>query len=84
MLGRFGVTICLLVFSTLIAVGQQVIFSIGLSLKSWPIIYLGRLVFGFEGESFTVANSALLAEWCRVKELVAFAFAINLSISKLY
>lgn len=73
--------ICLLLFSSLIALGQ-VIFSIGLSIKSWPVIFLGRLVFGFGGESFTVANSALLAGWFKGKEL-AFAFGINLSISKL-
>lgn len=78
---RFGVTICLLIFSSLIATGQ-VIFAIGISAKSWPIIFLGRLVFGFGGESFTVANSALLADWFKGKEL-AFAFGINLSISKL-
>lgn len=71
----------LLLFSSLIAVGQ-VIFSIGLSIKSWPVIFLGRLVFGFGGESFTVANSALLADWFKGKEL-ALAFGINLSISKL-
>lgn len=39
-------------------------------------------MFGFGGESFTVANSALLADWFKGKEL-AFAFGINLSISKL-
>jgi MFS family permease len=72
---------CLLLFSSLIAIGQ-VIFSLGISIKSWPVIFLGRLVFGFGGESFTVANSALLAEWFKGKEL-ALAFGINLSISKL-
>jgi MFS family permease len=60
----------------------QVIFAIGISIKSWPVIFIGRLVFGFGGESFTVANSALLAEWFKGKEL-ALAFGINLSISKL-
>jgi len=78
---RFGVGMCLLLFSSLIAIGQ-VIFSVGLSIKSWPVIFIGRLVFGFGGESFTVANSALLANWFKGKEL-AFAFGINLSISKL-
>jgi MFS family permease len=78
---RFGVRVCLLLFSSLIAIGQ-VIFAIGLSAKSWPIIFLGRLIFGFGGESFTVANSALLADWFKGKEL-ALAFGINLSISKL-
>lgn len=72
---------CLLLFSSLITLGQ-VIFSFGLSIKSWPVIFIGRLIFGFGGESFTVANSALLANWFKGKEL-AFAFGINLSISKL-
>eukprot|EP01038_Epipyxis_sp_PR26KG_P013919 gene13919-18666_t len=76
-----GVRSCLLLFSSLIAIGQ-VVFSFGLSIKSWPIIFIGRLIFGFGGESFTVANSALLAEWFKGKEL-ALAFGINLSISKL-
>lgn len=78
---RVGVRMCLLLFASLIAIGQ-VIFSIGLSIKSWPVMFVGRLVFGFGGESFTVANSALLAQWFKGKEL-AFAFGVNLSISKL-
>ncbi len=59
---RFGVRICLLSFASLIAAGQ-VIVSFGISIKSWPVIFLGRLIFGFGGESFSVANSALLADW---------------------
>lgn len=78
---RIGVRMCLLLFSSLITLGQ-VIFSLGLSIKSWPVMFLGRLIFGFGGESFTVANSALLAQWFKGKEL-AFAFGVNLSISKL-
>lgn len=78
---RIGVRMCLLLFASLITVGQ-VIFALGLSLKSWPVMLVGRLIFGFGGESFTVANSALLAQWFKGKEL-AFAFGVNLSISKL-
>jgi MFS family permease len=77
----FGVRLCLLIFASLIAVGQ-IIFSLGLSIKSWPVLFLGRLVFGFGGESLTVANSALLADWFKGKEL-AFAFGINLAIARL-
>mmetsp|Transcript_15707 Transcript_15707/g.23004 ORF Transcript_15707/g.23004 Transcript_15707/m.23004 type:complete len:196 (+) Transcript_15707:70-657(+) len=78
---RFGVRMCLLLFVSLITLGQT-IFSFGISIKSWPVMFVGRLVFGFGGESFTVANSALLADWFKGREL-AFAFGINLSISKL-
>ena len=59
---KFGIRVCLLIFASLITLGQT-IFSIGISIKSWPVMFLGRLVFGFGGESFTVANSALLADW---------------------
>lgn len=78
---RIGVRFCLLLFSSLIAIGQ-LIFSFGVSIKNWPIIFLGRVVFGLGGESFTVANSAILANWFKGREL-ALAFGINLSISKL-
>lgn len=78
---RVGVRFSLLLYSSLITVGQ-IIFTLGLMTKSWPIIFLGRLVFGFGGESFTVANSALLSDWFKGREL-AFAFGVNLAISKL-
>jgi MFS family permease len=78
---RFGVRICLIAFCIFLAVGQR-IFAIGLSMKSWPVMYVGRVVFGFGGESLSVANSALLADWFEGKEL-AFAFGLNLSIARL-
>ena len=59
---KLGVRMCLLIFASLIAVGQ-VIFSFGLSTKSWACMFIGRFVFGLGGESLTVANSALLADW---------------------
>jgi MFS family permease len=51
-------------------------------LKSWPILYLGRLVYGIGSDSFIVGNSTLLSTWFKGKEL-AFAFAVNLAISRL-
>eukprot|EP01036_Dinobryon_divergens_P026204 gene26204-34825_t len=77
----FGVRASLLLFASLITVGQS-IFSFGISIKSWPVMFIGRLVFGFGGESLIVANSALLADWFKGREL-AFAFGINLSIARL-
>ena len=59
---KFRIRSSLLFFASLITLGQA-IFSIGISIKSWPVIFLGRLVFGLGGECFTVANSALLADW---------------------
>jgi len=78
---RFGARICLVVFCTFITLGQLV-FAIGVSMKSWPIMLLARVIYGIGGESMGVANSAILSEWFKGKEL-AFAFGINLSISRL-
>lgn len=78
---KFGVRICMIAFAVFITAGQ-IIFAIGLSLKSWPIMFLGRVVFGFGGESMGVANSAMLSVWFKGKEM-AFAMGLNLSISRL-
>lgn len=77
---RFGVCLCLLVFTSLIAVGQ-VIVACGFLLKSWPIILIGRFVFALGGENLIVANSALLADWFKGTEL-AFSFGVNLSVAR--
>ena len=42
----------------------------------------GRVLFGFGGESLTVAQSALVSVWFQDKEL-AFALGINLSIARI-
>ena len=78
---KWGVRICMLIFCGLIAAGQ-VVFALGLSVKSWPVMYIGRVIFGMGGESLSVANSAILADWFEGKEL-AFAFGLNLSIARL-
>lgn len=78
---RLGVRSCLLVFISVIAVGQ-VVFCFGLSIKSWPIMLLGRAIFGCGETSNSVANSAIVAEWFEDKEL-AFAFGFNLSIARM-
>lgn len=78
---KWGARICLIIFSCFITAGQA-IFALGLSVKSWPIMFIGRIVFGIGGESMGVANSAILSVWFKGKEL-AFAFGLNLSISRL-
>lgn len=78
---KFGARICMIIFCVFITLGQF-ITALGLSMKSWPVMFIGRVVYGFGGESLGVANSAILSEWFQGKEL-AFAFGINLSIARL-
>ena len=68
--------------TTALITAGQVLFALGLSMKSWPVMLIGRVVYGFGGESLGVANSAVLAEWFKGKEL-AFAFGLNLSVARL-
>lgn len=72
---------CMIVFISIIAAGQ-VIFSFGLSIKSWPIMFLGRAIFGMGETSNAVANNTILTDWFMGKEM-GFAFGFNLSISRL-
>lgn len=76
-----GADRCMAVFISIIATGH-VVFSYGLSIKSWPVMFLGRAIFGIGETSNAVANSTLLADWFLGKEM-ALAFGINLSISRL-
>ena len=77
----FGVRVMLIVFNLFILSGQ-LLFAFGISLKSVPVVLAGRTVFGFGGESLTVAQSALVAVWFQNRE-VAFALGLNLSIARL-
>lgn len=78
---KFGVRTCLVAFVTMITIGSSVV-AFGVSIKSWGVMFLGRVLFGFGGESIAVANSAILADWFEGKE-VAFAFGLNLSVARL-
>ncbi len=76
-----GVRYCLLVFVSFIATGH-VVFCFGLALKSWPLMFVGRFLFGCGETSTSVANSTILSDWFEGKEL-AFAMCINIAIARL-
>uniref|UniRef100_K3WG66 Lysosomal dipeptide transporter MFSD1 n=1 Tax=Globisporangium ultimum (strain ATCC 200006 / CBS 805.95 / DAOM BR144) TaxID=431595 RepID=K3WG66_GLOUD len=78
---RFGARVMLVTFSIAILVGQ-IIFAIGCSMYSFNIMLLGRVVFGFGGESLGVAQGTLVASWFKNSEL-ALALGINLSVARL-
>ena len=74
----------LLVFLLFITAGQCV-FALGASLQgssAWYVMWMGRTIFGFGGESLSVAQSALIASWFAGKEL-AFALGLNLALARL-
>jgi MFS family permease len=56
---KLGVRLCLLAFATFIALGQ-VVFSFGVSIENWPLMFLGRVLFGIGGESLAVRYNIYL------------------------
>jgi MFS family permease len=88
---RLGVRKMMIAFTTLIAIGQLVV-CVGLTLQksgdalnssnAWYVMYVGRTIFGFGGESLSVAQSTLVVQWFKGKEL-AFALGLNLALARL-
>ncbi|TMW56666.1 hypothetical protein Poli38472_006676 [Pythium oligandrum] len=76
---RFGARVMLVVFSLAVLIGQ-IVFAAGSTLLSFHTMLVGRVLFGFGGESLTVAQGTLVAEWFKDSELaLALAFTISLS-----
>jgi MFS family permease len=78
---RIGARTALLLFGCFICLGQ-VLLALGCSSKSFTLMLVGRMVFGFGGESLTVAGSSIVSLWFKGREL-AFALGVNLSIARL-
>lgn len=78
---RVGATLMLVIFAGLVCIGQT-IFSIGLTAKSFPLLVLGRFLFGLGGESLEVAMARITTDWFNGRGL-AFALGINLTFARL-
>lgn len=78
---RLGPSWCLMIFTSFCFLGQLT-FTLGMFHKKWTLMLLGRTMYGFGGESISVAYSTLLGKWFAGKE-VALAFGVALAFSRL-
>ena len=81
---KLGTRLMLVVFCLFITLGQAV-FALGATMQgtsAWYVMWMGRVIFGFGGESLCVAQSALIALWFAGKEL-AFALGLNLALGRI-
>lgn len=78
---KIGIRPGLLLF-TLLVTGGQCLFMFGGYALNFPVMLIGRVVFGLGGESMTVAQSTIISLWFKGKEL-NFAMGLNLSIARL-
>mmetsp|Transcript_75777 Transcript_75777/g.201028 ORF Transcript_75777/g.201028 Transcript_75777/m.201028 type:complete len:456 (-) Transcript_75777:72-1439(-) len=81
LIDRVGVRASTLAFTGLVTLGS-LIFTVGLWQRSIALLVMGRLVFGFGGESQNVASLTIISRWFAGKEL-AFAMAVNIAVSRL-
>ena len=56
----------------------QVIFALGGLLDTYPLMQIGRFVFGIGGESLAVAQNTYAVSWFKGKELnMVFGFQVH-------
>ncbi|KAJ3228183.1 hypothetical protein HDU81_006279 [Chytriomyces hyalinus] len=77
---KLGATMILLSFSALVFTGQ-LLFAIGLNLKSFPLLMAGRFLFGLGGESLEIVIARVLTDWFAGRCL-AFALGVNLASAR--
>lgn len=77
---RLGTKTMLFSFSALVCLGHAV-FTIGLQLKMFSLMVLGRVIFGLGGESLEVAQAKVTTDWFHGRSL-AFALGMNLSSAR--
>ena len=76
-----GLRRAMLLFCGLVTVGSG-FFWLGVVLTSYPVIFFGRLCFGFGAESLTVSQSAFTARWFKNGRGLSLAFALTVSFSR--
>ena len=78
---KYGPELCCFIFICFTFIGQ-IIVAYGVTIKSFPLMIFGRIIFGIGGESICVASSSLLQKWFEFGE-VALAMGMCLSISRI-
>jgi MFS family permease len=73
---KYGAIPCLLFFQFAIFVGS-IFFAVGVAEKSWPLMFVGRMIFGIGGENIQVSSATTTANYFEGKE-IALAFGIYL------
>ncbi|OMJ89247.1 hypothetical protein SteCoe_8635 [Stentor coeruleus] len=78
LIDSFGVRSLVLISSSFSMLGQ-LIFAIGVQIRSYPLSLVGRAVYGLGGDNLELAQNIILIEWFTGKEL-SMAIGINTSI----
>jgi len=77
----FGIRTMYFVFGVFLMLGQF-IFALGGSYNSIYIMLLGRIIFGFGGESLNITQNGMICKWF-LKSEIALPLGMTISISRL-
>ena len=78
---RHGASSTLIGYGVLAFMGQVLVTLGGLT-KNWPLLLIGRFLYGLGGENICVAYSSILSIWFEGRE-VALAFSLSLATGRL-
>ncbi len=78
---KYGCRIMFLLFCFLVLIGQ-LIFAMGCSFMSIKTMIVGRIIFGFGGESLNIAQFVLILQWFGKNE-TAFSMGICMGVARL-
>jgi len=79
MIDFVGVRAAILLFCVFLIIGQLLVMLGGIYMEYW-LLLLGRVFFGFGGETVIVAQSTIVSKWFANQDL-AFALAINHAVA---
>jgi MFS family permease len=71
-----------MITTAVICVVGQGVFGLGGLLNVWPVMLIGRLVFGFGGEVLHAAQYTLISKWFKASEL-SIVLGICISFPKM-
>lgn len=80
LIDRYGNRFSAVALSVLVLVGQLVM-AVGVALRAYWLLLVGRFLFGVGGESLTVCQSTIVSKWFSGREL-AMAFGFSLTVSR--
>lgn len=78
---KFGVRPMYTVFGAFIMLGQF-IFAVGCSKTNISTMLIGRIIFGFGGESLNICQNAMIVKWF-YKSQIALPLGLTISVSRL-
>ena len=70
-----------IIVGILLVIGQF-LFSLGCSQANMTLMLIGRVIFGFGGETINITQNIMLIKWFKKEEL-SFPFAITITVSRL-